>query len=180
MSRKGQFCHCGCGGWTRGGAYLPGHNSKGEKHWSRIGGDAKDQQVLSNMQKRRAKAYALMEAGETNKDFTYEFFRFFRHIRDAAPDAEMEVIVLTSGGYRSVDVGLTELKLGFEYDPGNRYHLGTARNSPRDALLVAEGWKLVHCKDTPHMADVRALVAARRVELGAAGEGRSLAPKGRK
>jgi hypothetical protein len=166
VARKGQFCACGCGGWTRGGKFLPGHNSKGDQHWSRIGGESQDVSVFNNMKKRRAKAYALMAAGETNKDFTFEFFRFFRKIRDVVPDAEMEVCVLTEAGYRSIDVGIVSLKLGFEYDPGNRYHLGTAESSPRDALLRDEGWKLIHCKDTPHMADIAALVDARKAELG--------------
>ena len=144
---------------------MPGHNSKGSQHWSRIGGESKDVSVYNNMKKRRAKAYALLAAGEENKDFTYKFFRFFLAIADVVPDAEMEVIVLTESGYRSIDVGIIDLKLGFEYDPGNRYHLGTAESSPRDGLLRDEGWRLIHCKETPHIADVRRLVDERKAEL---------------
>ena len=137
--------------------YIKGHNVRDGGHWSVRA--SRDHTMRAILEGRRRLAYRLFDEGRTTHDFNEGYYALYDAVKTADPGAELEYIVKVGENYRAIDVALPDKKIGFEWDPGNRYRASSAANSRRDKELKAVGWTLVHVKRTPTSIEVRLKLA---------------------
>lgn len=154
-------CACGCGRVTAGGPYLKGHNLPHRDHWSKLA--SRKDTLFRMLLKRREYAYYLLASGTFVKDFDEHYFRLFHRIREQDVRTELEVLVDVGTSWRAVDVGIPDLKLGWEHDPGHRVSFARMGETDRDRELEQVGWRIIHAKTLPSREEIQAAFSAATV-----------------
>lgn len=72
-------------------------------------------------------------------------------------ECELNHFVDCNGSSRYVDVGIPELKLGFEYD-GKYWHQDKEYDMLRDKELEEAGWKIIHITDNDNHVKIVAKI----------------------
>lgn len=169
--KKARRCGCGCGLPTGGSKFKPGHGTRVVGHHWVDKEESRIPTMVKLMERRRATAYRLLETGVRTHDFSDDYFALYNIVKSVHQGAELEVIVQTEHSVCAIDVGVPTLKVGFEWDPGNRYALGTASKSERDQELSELGWTLIHLKTLPSPTEVALVLSLTGSTNGTTDEG---------